>query len=141
MTFTKLPKHISLAFFMACTLFQAHNGFGQEGENLKVLDHWIGWSDSKDMLVHHLNRQAFDLLDVRDQKLASLKTKSDWIKRQQEVGDILRKVVGTFPEKTPLNANVTDVVKKDGYRIEKVVFQSMPGFYVTGALYIRNSLY
>lgn len=138
MNSTKLRKRIYLGLFMGCILFHAQLGFGQEEENLKVLDHWIGWSDSKNMLVHHLNQQAFDLLDARDQKIAGLRTKSDWIKRQEEVSDVLRKVVGTFPEKTPLNANVLNVVKKDGYTIEKVVFQSMPGFYVTGALYIPN---
>lgn len=136
MNFTTLQKLIYPGLFTACLLFHFQSGFGQEKENLKVFDRWIGWTDSKDMLVHHLNKQAFDLLDARDEEIAALKTKSDWIKRQEKVNDILQKVVGEFPAKTPLNAKVTGVVKKDGYRIEKVVFESMPGFYVTGALFI-----
>ena len=31
---------------------------------------------------------------------------------------------------------ITGVIKKEGYRIEKIVFESFPGFYVTGCLFI-----
>ena len=31
-------------------------------ENLNVLDRWIEWSDGENMLIHHLNRQAFGYL-------------------------------------------------------------------------------
>ena len=46
--------------------------------------------------------------------------------------------VGPFPEKTPLNAKVTGVVKKDGFRIEKVIYESMPNVYVTACLFIPD---
>lgn len=39
-------------------------------------------------------------------------------------------------ERTPLNPQVVGVVERDGYRIEKVRFESFPGFYVTANLYI-----
>ena len=111
---------------------------GQE-ENLNVFDKWIEWTDARNMLVHHLNKQAFTYLDTRDKEIAALKTKEDWIKRQNKVKDILmNKIAGPFPEKTPLNAKVTGVIKKEGYKIEKIVFESMPSFYVTGCLYIPD---
>lgn len=40
-----------------------------------------------------------------------------------------------MPEKCPLNARVFGRVHGDGYTIEKVYFESWPGFYVTGNLY------
>lgn len=40
-----------------------------------------------------------------------------------------------FPEKTPLNAQVTDKVTHDDYTVEKVKIEAYPGYYVTGNLY------
>jgi len=40
------------------------------------------------------------------------------------------------PERTPLDARVVGAVERDGYRIEKVVFESRPGFPVTAHLYV-----
>jgi dienelactone hydrolase len=111
-----------------------------QNEDLNVLTRWIEWTDGKNMLVHHLNKQAFAYLDERDREIAGLKTKEDWIERQKKVRDILNKIVGPFPEKTPLNAKVTGVVKKEGYRIEKVVYESMPNLYVTACMFIPDGL-
>ncbi|MCH7903564.1 MAG: prolyl oligopeptidase family serine peptidase [Armatimonadetes bacterium] len=41
-----------------------------------------------------------------------------------------------LPPRTPLNARVTGVIKRDGYRIEKIVFESRPNFPVTAHLYV-----
>jgi cephalosporin-C deacetylase-like acetyl esterase len=38
--------------------------------------------------------------------------------------------------KTPLKSKVTGVLERPTHRIEKVVFESMPGLYVTGNLYL-----
>jgi dienelactone hydrolase len=40
-----------------------------------------------------------------------------------------------MPEKCPLNAVIHGRIDRDDYTIEKVYFQSYPGFYVTGNLY------
>jgi dienelactone hydrolase len=111
-----------------------------EKENLNVFERWIEWSDGRNMLIHELNRQAFTCLDSRDREIAALKTREDWIGRQKKVKDILMKVVGPFPEKTPLNAKVTGIVKKDGYRIEKVMYESMPDLFVTACLFIPDGI-
>lgn len=110
-----------------------------EKENLNVFDRWIEWTDGKNMFAHYLNKQAFQFLDIRDKEIVGLKTKEDWINRQKKVRDILmNKIVGPFPGKTPLNAKVTGEVKKEGYKFEKIVYESMPGFYVTGCLFIPD---
>ena len=46
---------------------------------------------------------------------------------------------GGLPERTPLNARTTDVIQRDGYKIEKIVFESRPGYFVTGHLFIPDS--
>jgi hypothetical protein len=40
-----------------------------------------------------------------------------------------------MPEKPPLNARIWNRIERDGYTIEKVYFQSLPGFYVGGSLF------
>jgi len=41
-----------------------------------------------------------------------------------------------LPDRTPLNARVTGVIQGDGYRVEKIVFESRPRFPVTAHLYL-----
>lgn len=43
-----------------------------------------------------------------------------------------------LPKRTPLNAQVTGKINRPAYRIEKIVFQSLPGLYVTGSFYVPN---
>jgi dienelactone hydrolase len=134
----KLAK--SLKFFLVLFLIFLCNPsiLTAQQENLNVLDRWIEWSDGGNMLIRHLNRQAFAYLDVRDSEVARLTTRADWEKRQQRVHDVLMEIVGPFPEKASLNARVTGTVQKEGYRMEKVIYESMPGFPVTGILYIPD---
>ncbi|WP_414660328.1 alpha/beta hydrolase family protein [Horticoccus sp. 23ND18S-11] len=40
---------------------------------------------------------------------------------------------------TPLNARVTGTVEGDGFRIEKIIFESRPRHYVTANLYVPNA--
>lgn len=52
----------------------------------------------------------------------------------------IRKCFGPEPERTPLNPRTTGTVERDGYRIEKIVFESRPNFYVTANLYLPTRL-
>lgn len=46
-------------------------------------------------------------------------------------------LIGGLPEmRTPLNARVTGVLERPGYRVEKLIFDSLPGFHVTANLYV-----
>lgn len=111
-----------------------------EQEDLTVLTRWIEWSDGSKMLLHHLNRDAFALLDKRDLAIADLDSQNEWMKRQQYVKQTLLELMRPFPEKTPLNARVLGVLHKDGYRVERIAYESMPGFYVTGCVFVPDGL-
>jgi dienelactone hydrolase len=43
-----------------------------------------------------------------------------------------------LPPRTPLNARITGTIKRKGYRIEKLVFDSRPDFPVTAHLYVPD---
>ncbi|HLV01915.1 MAG TPA: CocE/NonD family hydrolase [Acidobacteriota bacterium] len=72
--------------------------------------------------------------------LTSVHSLADWERERPKVRSQLLYMLGLdpMPERTPLQARTTGVVQADEYRIEKIVFQSSPGLYVTGNLYIPN---
>ena len=107
-----------------------------DSENLNVLRQWIKWNNPGSLLVQHLSRQASNYYDTRDKQISQIKNKADWQNRQSIVTAKINNILGEFPEKTPLNAEVTAIIDKGDYRIEKIIFESMPGFYVTGCLYL-----
>jgi dienelactone hydrolase len=47
--------------------------------------------------------------------------------------------IGSFPEKSDLNARITGVIKRDAYRVEKVLFESRPDFYVSGLVFVPEA--
>ncbi|MBI5757796.1 MAG: prolyl oligopeptidase family serine peptidase [Planctomycetales bacterium] len=67
---------------------------------------------------------------------AALKTKVDAEAYVKLVQQKIRRCFGPEPERTPLNPRITGVVERDAYRIEKVIFESRPGFLVTANLYV-----
>lgn len=67
---------------------------------------------------------------------AALKTKEDAEAYVATVRHKIRQSFGPNPERTPLNAKVTGTVERDTYKIEKIIFESRPGFLVTGNLYL-----
>jgi hypothetical protein len=105
-----------------------------------ITNNWLQYSDARNTLYHYLTGEAFKMLDTREAEILRMRTVSDWQKRQQSVKDILWKIAGPFPEKTPLNAKITGRVKKNGYTIENVIYESLPGFYVTASLFIPDKV-
>ncbi len=77
---------------------------------------------------------------ICDQSLAEIKTLDDWNRQRPQARRELLYTLGLdpLPKRTPLKARVTGTLRRPKYRIEKVVFQSSPGLYVTGNLYVPN---
>ena len=111
-----------------------------QGANMEILGKWIQWQDAGSMLIRHLSHQAFAMLDRRDRQIQQLRTREDWEERQRTVRATLETVIGPFPKRTPLKPRTTGIVQKPGYRIEKIIFESMPNFYVTGCLFIPDGI-
>jgi len=63
--------------------------------------------------------------------LESWETRKEQVRRRILVSQGL----WPMPEKTPLNAVIHGKIEREGYTIEKVYFESVPGFFVTGNLY------
>jgi dienelactone hydrolase len=112
----------------------------EEKENLDVFHDLIKWNNPGSFSINFLFNQTDPYYNARSEQIARLKTKSDWQKRQQTVRKKLDQLLGKLPAKGPLAPEVLGVVHKDGYRIEKIIFQPTPGYYETGALYIPDNL-
>ncbi|MGY8768398.1 MAG: acetylxylan esterase [Pirellulales bacterium] len=69
-------------------------------------------------------------------------TKEDWAIRREIIQRRTLVSLGLWPlpEKTPLNAHVHGYMDQGDYTIEKVYFESLPGFYVTGSLYSPKNI-
>jgi dienelactone hydrolase len=81
---------------------------------------------------------AFD--DVRRERFEKLRTHEDVVKLQDELRKRALDVIGGLPsQRTPLNARIVDTVRMDGYRIEKVIFESVPGLHVTALVYVPDA--
>lgn len=91
------------------------------------------------MVQEHYVRLVREAERAGNEARAALKTKADAERYVASARERVKASFGPFPEKTPLNARVTGVVERDGYEIEKVIFESRPGFLVTANLYVPTN--
>jgi len=113
---------------------------GNEEENLNVFHQWLRWNNPGGLFINDLIEQASVKYAERDAQISKLSTAGEWKGRQDWVRKKLEKIMGPFPDKSPLNPRVTGIIKKEGYRIEKIIFESYPNFYVTGCIYIPEKI-
>ena len=92
-----------------------------------------------DPLLRWMNQIAQRQLQERQRTIDQIHTVAQAEHRKQEVREKLLELLGGLPDYSgPLHAKVTGQIQADGYTIEKVLFQSLPNFYVTGDLYRPN---
>jgi hypothetical protein len=90
-------------------------------------------------LTYQIERAwAFDT--VRRERFAGVKTEADLLALQAELRGKVLDVIGGLPEaRTPLHARVAGTIPMDGYRIDKLVFESLPGIHVTALVYVPDA--
>jgi cephalosporin-C deacetylase-like acetyl esterase len=79
-----------------------------------------------------------DVERIGEGVLGGIRSAADWERIRPELSRQYLDMLGLepMPEKTPLKAQTTGVVEREGFRVEKVAFQSRPGLYVTANLYL-----
>jgi dienelactone hydrolase len=127
------------SFFIAALLLSPRPTTAQD-ENHTAISDWLLHSDTENALYHYLANEGLAHLDEREQTIAKLETQADWENRQAHVRRVLRETVGPFPEKTPLNVEITRTVKKDGYAVEHLIYHSQPNFPATASLFVPENL-
>ncbi len=91
-------------------------------------------------MVHEYFVNQVRLAQQRNQQtFASVKTAEDARKHVDRLRAKIRDCFGPEPERTPLNPRITGTIERDTYRIEKLIFDSRPGFPVTANLYVPTN--
>ena len=74
--------------------------------------------------------------EARRREWEVIRDEHELLKLQQELRKKLLEMIGGLPaEKTDLHPEITGKIQRDGYSIEKLIFQSLPGVYVTALVY------
>lgn len=90
-----------------------------------------------DTLLQWMNGIAQQQLAAREAGLAKIHTVSEAQARQAQVRAKILELLGGLPNYDgPLNARVTGRIDRPRYTIEKVIFESLPQFYVSANLYV-----
>ncbi len=137
--FNKYLYCYRIIFCLTFFIIQLNKGIKAQYE-LDIIRSWQQYKNAPNALYDHLTMQAYELLNKRNTTINKLSTLKDWQQRQKEIRETLLDIVGPFPEKTALNARILKTIEKEDFRVEHIVFESQPEFYVTSSLFIPNGL-
>lgn len=99
----------------------------------------VPYRDYSRVLPDALSDIARDAYERRNRALSQLTTPEAVRRRQQWVRETFWNLIGGMPERTPLEPRTTGRFERDGYRVEKMVYQTRPGLYVPANLYLPAS--
>jgi dienelactone hydrolase len=90
-----------------------------------------------EMLRSYLHKIALEQLASRRERISKIRTPEQVGQRQADVRRELLAMIGGLPEeRSPLNIQRMGTVDRGDYRVEKIIFESLPKFYVTANLYV-----
>lgn len=128
---------MKLLLLAACAVTLA----AQTNNDLDFLANHVDGRELRQQLPRYLKAKAFRLLDEREAMVANIKTPQELAARRTYIRERLTKALGGgWPAKTPLNARTVATLDFPEYKIEKVVFESQPKFYVTASLYVPKNV-
>lgn len=120
---------------LACVLLAADDNRSP----LDVLPATINGVDADQMLHAYLMDLADKAFAARRAKYEAIETPEQISQYQEDLYRFFVDALGGFPERSPLNAQVVGQAERDGYRIEKILFESQPKHFVTGILYLPDA--
>lgn len=88
------------------------------------------------MVQEYFVKQVSAAEQLGEKRRNALNSKADAEAYVRDVREKIQQCFGPWPEKTPLNPRITGVLERDTYRVEKVIFESRPGFPVTANFYL-----
>ncbi len=100
-----------------------------------------GYCNVHTQLYEHLKDRTFEALDEHARQKAALASAEDVVDRGWHIRQAFLDSLGGLPHSDePLNAQILGTVQRNGFRIEKVIFESQPQVYVAAHLYVPDAL-
>lgn len=108
-------------------------------DGLTALQSKIGDPKPSELVYRHLQRQVHAVMDRRLKRINQLEAPAQIRAYQKRLRAFFIKQLGGFPRRSPLNAKVVGKLDEEGFRIEKVIFDSQPNHRITATLYLPKS--
>lgn len=78
--------------------------------------------------------------EARLVRWSRVKNEADLIELRAELRKSVMEMIGGLPtQKANLHASITGTIRATGFHIDKLIYQSLPGFYVTALVYVPES--
>ena len=100
-----------------------------------------GFHDVSDQMIDNLRRRAETHFRRQEVEKAELTSIAAFEEHRKRVRDHFMTAIGGVPEeRTPLNVQCTGTLDRGAFTIEKLIYESLPEFYVTAALYLPKGI-
>ncbi len=97
-------------------------------------------SEMHQMLPAYLNRLAREATEKRLGRFNQVQSETEFRNWQEANRRTFLALIGGLPtERSPLHPRVTGEIPREGYVIRKVIFESLPEYYVTANLYVPTT--
>ena len=111
---------------------------------LAQLEHFSSFDrfyDGRDQLKWHIYERSERAFASGAKARESLAAIEEILERQKQIRELILKSIGDLPSSlSPLKPQITGCVEGEGFRVEKIIFQSRPYNYVTANLYVPENL-
>lgn len=108
----------------------------QAADELTVLPDQLAGGPPKQMLKRYLQEQTKTAFATRQAEYEKLKTEADVLAYQLKKRTELLEQLGMVWKPTALNPQIVGEFKGEGYRAEKLIFESQPKHFVTAVLFL-----
>jgi len=91
----------------------------------------------REQMIGYLNGIAKTQLDARSSTVAGIRSSADAERRKAEVREKILRLIGGLPEgRGPATVKEFRRSSADGFRVERIAYESLPGFWVTANVYV-----
>jgi pimeloyl-ACP methyl ester carboxylesterase len=130
-------KSLLVVLLLAAASSLAFAADAPSPDSFRVLPPVTGEGPTITPYLKYQTEMAWRQDEERRREWAQIRTEADLIRLQRKMQESLLAMLGGLPEqRTPLNARIRGKIAMDGFHIEKLIFESLPGVYVTALVYV-----